>query len=224
MGVWQRWHDTVRRERNGWEEGKEKTGTLEGTKDEPHWVEMWFHVSVVHHRSTNDLKKVSLFHSNAGRHIFPQKNSPPCVMVLQVATANHFPLKQHTHTHHFAPSHTNGPSLHIWRTCICHTFPHPFIKAWISVRASVNIHFLQSFFSFSIALDPFPGSKPSLHPLTSSVYLSPSSVFRPTFNLIVEKTTSASPTSSWTFTGEKKSSFCELTWWRCWTSEDTHGV
>lgn len=125
----------------------------------------------------------------------------------------------HTHTHTVLLLFC--PSLHMWRICICHTFFYPFIKAWISVRASVNIHFLKSFFSFSIALDPFPGSKPSLHPFTSSVYLSPSSVFRPTFNLIVEKTTSVSLTSSWTFTGEKKSSFCEFTWWRWWTSEDT---
>lgn len=33
---------------------------------------------------------------------------------------------------------------HIWRICICCTLPYPFIKAWISVQASVNIHFLQS--------------------------------------------------------------------------------
>lgn len=30
------------------------------------------------------------------------------------------------------------------RICICCTLPYPFIKAWISVQASVNIHFLES--------------------------------------------------------------------------------
>lgn len=54
-----------------------------------------------------------------------------------------FPHAKHTP---LSSAHTKGPSLHIWRICICSTFRYPFIKAWISVRASVNIHFLKSFF------------------------------------------------------------------------------
>lgn len=65
---------------------------------------------------------------------------------LQAGTVNHFPLFHMQSTHCITPAHTKGPSVHIWTTCICYTFRHPFIKAWISVRGSVNIHFLKSFF------------------------------------------------------------------------------
>lgn len=49
-------------------------------------------------------------------------------------------------TRHFSSANMKAQLLllHIWRICICCTLPYPFIKAWISVQASVNIHFLES--------------------------------------------------------------------------------
>lgn len=46
----------------------------------------------------------------------------------------------------FTPPATKSAWLHKRRIRICYSFPYAFLKAWISVRASVNIHFLKCFF------------------------------------------------------------------------------
>lgn len=80
-----------------------------------------------------------------------------------------------------------------------------------SVQASVNIHFLPTFF-LSIPLDSlvpwiplFHPSYPFLTPPSASIYLYFSFFLRPRFNSIVERTTSVSLTSNWLFMGERKS-------------------
>lgn len=92
-------------------------------------------------------------------------------MFPQVVTASHFPLFHMQSTHRCTPAHTKGPSLHIWRKCICYTFRYPFIKAWINVGASVNIHFLKSsFFLHSFGSVPWlRTTAPSLHFLRLSL-------------------------------------------------------
>lgn len=65
-----------------------------------------------------------------------------------------------------------------------------------------------------MALDPFLGSEPALHPSRASIHLSLSPVFRSRFNWTVGRTTSVSLTSSWLFTGERTSLIYDFTWFR----------